>query len=598
MCGIAGIIDWTNQSNGQAIAGMNARAHHRGPDGAGEYHQGNVHLGHTRLSIIDLSDGGHQPMVRDHLAITFNGEIYNYLEIKAELQKKGHSFTSSSDTEVILRAYQEWGQDCVKRFNGMWAFAIHDQRNQIVFCSRDRFGIKPFHYYQNPDHFIFASEIGQLTPLMTSVKANTQVLSEYLIFGLEDHSDHTFFKDIQRLPAAHNLMVDLKSESWQIKRYYTLECRPEFEDLPEKELLENLDYLLEDAVRLRLRSDVKVGSCLSGGIDSSLLTAVAAQQYTQSAGSAFFSFTAQSTDPGNDESSWAKMVADHCGLDWHLTAPATGDFQAMIPRIIALQQEPFGSPGIVMQYYVMKQAREQGCIVLLDGQGGDETWLGYPRYLANVFSHTPVLKKPAMFRAMKQNSALSAKTLAGYILYFSHPAIPLKRNRKRWHFLSKHVLESAGDSMVRARYSRKAVADHQILELSRTQLPHLLRYEDRNSMAHAVETRLPYLDYRLVELAVSSSPFLKVKHGWTKYPLRKEIEKRLPREVAWRRKKIGFEAPVNQWFSNRDFFDNAIRSSDMMREFAPAIPFDKLDHTMRWRLYNIAVWQQTMQVSL
>lgn len=597
MCGIAGIIDHHQKVDDSIVQRMNAAVKHRGPDGEGVYVNNNVGLGHTRLSILDLSDAGKQPMKDGSLVLTFNGEIYNYKELKAELEKEGYSFHSGTDSEVILKAYSHWGQDCVSRFNGMWAFALYDENANSLFCSRDRFGIKPFHYFEGPDTFVFGSEIGQLLPFLGAVRANRSILSDYLIFGLEDHSNDTFFEGIRKLPAGFNLTVDCKTMSCELMRYYQVNARTDVAEMSPEQRENALSELLTDAVSLRLRSDVKVGSCLSGGIDSSLLTAIASEQYRTETSSPFFSFTAKSTDPHNDESNWAKKVADHCGLDWKLTQPSGTDFRAVIQAVIALQQEPFGSPSVVMQYYVMRESREQGCTVLLDGQGGDETWVGYPRYLANIFKHTPLTEKWRLFNKMKANSALSAKTLLGLIVYFANPSVPIKRQNKKWSFIEAEFRKAAHLDVVRDRYNGKhSLTELQILELTSTQLPHLLRYEDRNSMAHAVESRLPYLDYRLVEFALGAPKEWKVEGGWTKYPLRRQIEKRLPKEVAWRRKKVGFEAPTAEWFRDSSFFDEAIKRSKLIHTIAPSIPYDRLDNRMRWRLFNTAIWEEQFNI--
>jgi asparagine synthase (glutamine-hydrolysing) len=296
MCGIAGLILKNGASTGIAdnISKMTHLIQHRGPDGEGIYCYRNLGLGHRRLAIIDVSPDGHQPMFysNNQLVITYNGEIYNYIEIKQELENLGYTFFSQTDTEVILAAYAEWGQECVHRFNGMWAFAILDKLKNTVFCSRDRFGVKPFYYVNTPELFAFGSEIKQLLPFLKSVSANQPLLIDFLLTSISDHSDNTFFNDVAKLPASHNLVYSLDKNNLEIKPFYQLSFNQRYADMSQAEAIDTYMGLLESSIKLRLRADVPVGTCLSGGLDSSSVASIAAPLYQSAAGRSFNGITA------------------------------------------------------------------------------------------------------------------------------------------------------------------------------------------------------------------------------------------------------------------------------------------------------------------
>ena len=279
MCGISGIVNRMDQPVEQAeIKHMTDVVAHRGPDGSGFWHGPNFAFGHRRLSIIDLSDNGHQPMpYGENLVITYNGEVYNYVEIRENLRAMGYEFRSQSDTEVILAAYREWGFSCVEQFNGMWSFCIYDKERNILFCSRDRFGVKPFYFFKNENSFVFGSEIKQLLPFCSERKANKQILLDYLVLGYEDHCDETFFEGIQKLEHGSNLVYDLSDHTFEIHPYYDLNVRNELRLMDEEKAISTYRECLKDAVKLRMRSDVEVGTCLSGGLDSSSITFFSAE---------------------------------------------------------------------------------------------------------------------------------------------------------------------------------------------------------------------------------------------------------------------------------------------------------------------------------
>jgi len=598
MCGISGIINKNNKSVEELlILQITDIIAHRGPDSSGSYLYKNIAFGHRRLSILDLSSSGHQPMkYLDDLVITYNGEIYNFIEIREELIQKGYIFDSNSDTEVILKAYHCWGKTCVNYFNGMWSFSILDIKQKIIFCSRDRFGVKPFYYIENNDLFAFGSEISQLLTFLPNKILNKKVALDYLISGIEECSNETFFKDIYLLKGGHNLVFDLQTNSYEIERYYNLK-------LSDQKNTSVDDYIqeLKRSIRLRLRSDVKIGTCLSGGIDSSTISSFASKLY-QNSNEKFIAIHAKSSEYKTDESEFAKIVSKIANINLNFVEPSYSDFKSNILSIIKIQQEPFGSLSIIMQYFVFKKAKELGCIVMLDGQGGDETLLGYERYYpAIVKSKKGISKLKALLQSSK-NSRLSLLDTIKYQYYFSNYKLRLKRLKFKNSFYKSEILNNYESEELRIiSESYNDISILQKNEIESSQLPHLLKYEDRNSMANSIESRLPFLDYKLVELSLNTNNSLKIKDGWTKFILRKAAETILPKEIVWRKNKLGFNAPEKTWtkeFENEMI--NEIQQSEILNNFIhfKKLYFKNLDLRTKWRLYNFSVWEKEFKVKL
>lgn len=598
MCGISGLlVKRDNKVESNEIKKMNDLIIHRGPDDEGIFLEKNLGFGHRRLSILDLSSDGHQPMsYLDRYVITYNGEVYNYLEIREELEKDGYSFNSHTDTEVIIASYDKWGEECVNKFNGMWAFAIYDRVKQNVFCSRDRFGIKPFYYTQVEDKFIFASEIKQLLPFFSKNIVNRRILFDYLIIGFEDHTNETFFKDIYKLEQSHNLIYDLKLNSFEIKRYF--EIKNYEETLSEDESIKLYENNLKSSITLRLRSDVKVGTCLSGGLDSSSLAALSSLEYNKKASSKFTAIHAKSTQKNNDESLFAKEVSNHCNLDLNIVEPSSKEFIENIDEVIYTQEEPFGGPSIFMQYFVMKKAKEIGCTVMLDGQGGDETLLGYERYYPAYLMSLKTIERFTEFINSSKNSKLSIFQLIQYFFYFTNYKIRLKRLKNKNSFLKQEVLDDLDDSLLKkSAESYLSIFDLQYLEIYKTQMPHLLRYEDKNSMKCSIETRLPFIDYKVLQSAISINNRYKIKSGWTKYILRKVVEEVLPKNIVWRKNKFGFEAPSKTWLDTIDKeMKISVENSSLISSISNKIDWNYLDKTQKWRLFNISKWENIYNV--
>ena len=613
MCGIAGIFEKTApRADEAAIRAMTDAVAHRGPDGSGTFLHGRLALGHRRLAIIDLGESGHQPMhygdgaLTGHGALTlvFNGEIYNYLELKSELERAGYAFRSRTDSEVILAAYARWGEECVNRFNGMWAFALFDRARNSVFCSRDRFGVKPFYYIDTPGRFAFGSEIRQLLPLLGKRAADRERLLDFVMTGMADHTTGTFFTGVSKLPAGHNLVFSLADSRFAIRPFYRLGVDEAARRLGREQAVEQFRESLSDAVRLRLRSDVPVGTCLSGGVDSSSVATLAAPLYSAQAGRPFCAITAVSEEEATNEARYAEQVARHSAMSWLTVRPTYGDFVETLPAVVRAQEEPFGSTSLTMQYCVMRTARAHGIPVLLDGQGGDETLLGYNKYYAAAI--LTALRRRGVRAALRSvrdarrnNAGMGLRATAKYLI--GSTLAPL-----RWqYYLRRHdYLRSSPAMPSWIRDYAKAARDEftvQAMEIGATNLPVLLRYEDKNSMAHAVETRLPFLDYRVLEMALSLPIDYKIHEGWTKWVLRAGMAGRMPDEIVWRRNKLGFESPERLWLAqHRAPMRAAVLASPQLGEIC--VPrklearFDALDARARWRLYSVALWEREFAV--
>lgn len=600
MCGISGIIEKKRLSvSAYDLQVMTERVAHRGPDGQDLYVNGRVGLGHRRLAILDTSNNGLQPMHYPSagLTIVYNGEIYNYLELREELIGQGCVFFTSTDTEVILAAYAKWGEECVKRFNGMWSFAIFDAVSNKMFASRDPYGIKPFYYIDTPKQFVFGSEIKQLLPFLDTITAKKDVVENFLITGASDISNTTFFNSVTSLPAGKNLIYNLKDSTYRLYSYYILKHAPLAESWDVQEAADNIKSLLTDAVRIRLRSDVPVGTCLSGGLDSSIIATLAASEYKAGR---FSGITAVSEQASNNEAKYAAQIAAASDLDWHQVCPLYQDFIATLPAIVRAQEEPFGGPSVTMQYMVMQKAKVAGIPVLLDGQGGDELFLGYERYYATYLYHqlrTQGLKNTLYETRMirENNSRVRNKDLLRLIVgAFSSRARYSVYKYQHKYFDSfpprpTHLKQLA--SAAREAWSIQA------LDVTSTNLPALLRFEDRNSMAHGIEARLPFLDTRVVETALSLPIGFKIRDGWTKWILRYSMQKTMPEPITWRKNKLGFEAPEKLWLDQHlPIMRSCVMRSELLDSLVQrnklAKVFDGMNRRSQFRLYSLVLWEK------
>ncbi len=599
MCGITGIIYKNKQDvDLESVVAMTDKLKHRGPDGYGYFVEKNVGLGHRRLSIIDVSDAAAQPFYfGDELVLIFNGAIYNYIEIREQLVAQGYKFHTNSDTEVLLSAYHFWGEKCVDYFNGMWAFAIYDKRNNTVFCSRDRFGIKPFYYFQNEGKFVFASEIKAILEEEKIKKVNVQTVLQYLITNFTDYNDATFFKEINKLPGSHNMVYNLTDHTIRLYKYYDIQLNKEVSQLSIEDSLTLFEKEFQRSIELRLRSDVKIGTALSGGLDSGYVAAVAAHLLDDP--KSFNAVTVGSLHPSNDESKLASVTASVLGLSHHIVTPDRKDFEEELQQVIYSMEEPFNGLSIYMQTFLMKEAKAEGVKVLLDGQGADEVLLGYPRYTTS-FLKSHGFRDNFKFLAKLQGH-YGISLLKGLKLYFYFSNFWARKLFLRYRGMGlkkryKKIIDFSHIKKLNNSYSN--IFELQKNELFWAQIPQLVRWADINSMSQGIESRLPFLDYKFVETCLSINNNFKLKDGWSKYILRKNLAKHLPDEVAWKGKKIGFEPPSEEWWPRSQKITDIINGSKIIKELFKK-PIDHLeDRDFEWRLYNLAIWEKMYDMEI
>ncbi|MDD1661514.1 MAG: asparagine synthase (glutamine-hydrolyzing) [Methanomicrobiales archaeon] len=557
MCGIAGQLSLAGGRPDEVLlTAMSARIRHRGPDGEGMYLDGPVGLAHRRLSIIDLSEAARQPMTNEDgtLWLVFNGEIYNFIELRRELLEKGHRFRSEGDAEVILHAYEEWGKECLLRFNGMWAFALWDSRKQELFCARDRFGIKPFYYARAGDGILFASEIKALLAHPDiGREPDDELLLSFLAWGVLDHTGETMFQGISQLQPAHRIVFS-RSGSGTPEQYWDVTMNPEIgHPWPEEDERAATAFrvLLTDAVRIHLRSDVPVGTCLSGGIDSSTLAVMINRliraEAPRSVGNRQKTFSIVFPDPRFDEGPFIEQVVAAAEVDARRITAGPEEIAGEISRLLTMQDEPFGSLSIYAQNRVMELA-SRSVKVVLDGQGADEQLGGYLAYQGSYLQ--------GLLHGLHLSTALSetAGSYRHHSGFFRDALLQVLVRSERRSLLR-------GDIPPVSRYAGSL---DEVLkrELLSSNLPALLHYEDRNSMAFSIESRVPFLDHRVVEFLAALPLSQKIRNGVTKYILRKAIKGLVPEAIRCRMDKMGFVTPEEVWMKEnlRPFILNILTS--------------------------------------
>lgn len=574
MCGIAGIVSNKKKDNLEnMINGMLETIVHRGPDGSGKkFFDDKVALGHRRLAIIDLSEKGLQPMEwNKRYWITFNGEIYNYKELREQLIKeKNFSFESETDTEVILAAFAAWGEKCVNYFNGMWSFVIFDRNNQKMFCSRDRYGVKPFYYSMVDDYFVFGSEIKEILKISKGlIKANPKNLEAFLVNGLLDTNNETMFEGIFQLEGGCNLWLDNKTLNYKIERWHHIE-KIKSNSFGKKKNCEIFRKKLFLAIRLRLRSDVPIGSCLSGGLDSSAIVCIAnsilkeekdnVEQYT---------ITSCFTDEKYDEQKYADAVTEKTGTISYKIYPDIDKFFKEIDKIVWHMDEPFISMSMFAQWNIFREAKRKGLKVMLDGQGADEQLAGYTSFYNALFYD--LLKKgkvKRLFREIKGFKRIRAESekmstverVFSLIARFMIPGSLLYKIRLRYNDKKTELPFAKRMYFNDVIMSKNKLCDGKnqqrfVYGNMYTGMRALLHYEDRDSMAHSIEARVPFLDADLSEFIYSIPLEEKIEDGKTKDILREALKDVLPESIYRRYSKLGFVTPQDAWINeNKEFF--------------------------------------------
>lgn len=635
MCGIGGAINYRRNSVAlETIGAIGKIIEHRGPDDFGYYFAANgekaltreikegfdfnVALLHRRLSILDLSERGWQPMQTNdkRFTISFNGEVYNYIELRDLLQEFGYQFQTETDTEVILYAYQKWGEKCLSRFNGMFAFAIHDAVKNELFIARDPFGIKPLYYTENEDFFIFCSEIkGIIAEPKVSKKINSDRLKEYLTDGWVNHSPETLYTDVHEFPAAHFAVISAdSSEPVEPKQYWHLENTKKaaisFEDAARQ-----VEDILYNNVNIHLRSDVEVGYTLSGGLDSSSIICLANKILP---GSKKHAFSYIPNYAAKSEQKWIDIVNTHVKGVPYYTQPSESTFISEIEKIIKLQDEPFGGTSIYAQYKVFELVKEKNIKVVLDGQGADEIFAGYIHYFSD--RAMSILSKHGIFSYLKfirnidpllsvPKQKLILKGIAAFL-----PRDLQKRMTSTYHASAGRLLHEDAFSKEQFQFTAPDFGND-FLKLSLYKrlkyigLPWLLRYQDRNSMAFSVEGRVPFLTKDLAEFVFSlPEEYILSSAGYTKKLMREAMKNYLPAEILARKDKIGFETPEQQWIKNSpewtlDVLNSNYNTSSGVNMKALTKEFNqifsnKLNYTEEhWRYLNFLRWAEINKVT-
>ena len=607
MCGIAGILDFNanTYSLPERLKKMSDTLQHRGPDDEGFVffqdnkvfpcgadqtqasawnnafayapkqhitvfqHETFLGFAHRRLSIIDLSSAAHQPMCNEDQSIwiTCNGEIYNYIELRDELQQHGFVFSTQSDIEVLLKAYQHWGLRFLDKLNGMWALVIYDRKENCLIGCRDRFGVKPFYYYHQDNVLAFASEQKALHTLPYNTDQDAQAVYQYLVHSQVETHEQGMYQHIKELMPSHYFIYDLNSQQFQVNRYYKLSVNggaERFYPAKAQEYVEETRERIRDAVSLRLRSDVPIGFCLSGGIDSSSIIGMAnvinSTQHLEHLQGNLHAFTATHPQHGCDESQWAQQVVDKNHLIWHTVPCSSQQMMLELEDIIYFQDAPLFSTSTYAQNAVMKLAKQEGITILLDGQGGDELFAGYvPFYIAYYFelmrafrlgdlaSQWGNLKHSPLGVSILMKSI--GKVALNELLPASAKQFLYKNIHKETMFIQKEAWQqhASGISLANDYSARKM---NYVLSDFFTQhyLKNLLRWEDRCSMQYGIESRTPFADdVDLIEYVFSIPADYKIHKGWSKYLLREAMRDVLPAAIYNRTDKLGFATPQTAW---------------------------------------------------
>lgn len=547
MCGIFGAIKldgYFNQNDFEKFVKLTDIVAYRGPD-ASDYKSFNsknktleknsfdIFFGHRRLSIIDLSPDGNQPLFSDNCWIIFNGEIFNYIELREELKQKNHTFDTNTDTEVIIKIYKEYGEDGFDKLNGMWAFAIYDTELNKIILSRDRFSIKPLFIYQSNKQIFFASEIKQLLPLLEKKEPELDNILIFLQQGLLDFNEKTMFKDIYRLKAKTNLVINLQTKEIKEKIYWNYSDK--LTEGSDQKIFSEFRELFIDSVRIRLRSDVQIGSLLSGGLDSSAIT-VAALNFS---GNSLQTFSVISNQKEFSEEKFIDIFSGNFNVHNKKVILDSDKLKDNLDRVIEHQDEPFNYFIPVAHYNLIKALNENSdIVVILNGQGGDETLMGYLRFYFYYWKN--LLKEKDLFLLSKEilSSFINRTAILQFRLNAAKRYIPQKLMSKKNFLINKRDLISV--------WEFNNLRDAQIKDIDYYSVPFLNRYEDRNSMAFSKEIRLPFLDHRLVDFLINIQTNKKMRNGWSKYILRKSFPE-LPKQIRWRRDKKGFILPESKW---------------------------------------------------
>ncbi|NPA34102.1 MAG: asparagine synthase (glutamine-hydrolyzing) [Chlorobi bacterium] len=612
MCGIAGIIDWRGNVSQQELERLASSLSHRGVDDEGYYLNSDRKVGfaHRRLAILDPTPRGRQPFIySNRYVIVYNGEIYNFVELREFLRRKGYVFTTGTDTEVLLACYDYWKTDCLHHLDGMFAFAIYDTQQNRIFFARDRFGEKPLYFYFLDDRIVFASEIKAFRSLDLPLTATTRRILEYLYFSVMEsptNNTETFFKEVVQLPPAHFLTIDLNTTfSYTPKRYWQLST--DTIGIPYSQAVETVKELLTESIGRRLRSDVPIGTSLSGGLDSSTIVSFLARVLRVDL-SNFKGFSAVFPNFENNEEKYVDQLSEDTGISTIKVKVDKESAYQHFERVVWAQEEPFGTGSIIAQYLVFKEARRHKTIVLLDGQGSDELFAGYVHfwetYLRELLSKKPI----EFFREIKAFMNNPTFKRRGSLLRILITAMLGTKTNQLRRFLASHLnntsftkginpelLREYIQSIEFPMYYGRNLKEHLLFSITKHGLLDLLHYADRNSMSHSVEVRLPFLYHKLVEFALSLPSDCLIKNGLSKRILRDAVKGIVPEQIRTRKDKVGFEVPQQKWLSHPSFKERlrkaiaTLKTKKLITEPHPAlfwqyIVLDSVMESIDWKM--------------
>lgn len=605
MCGIVGVISKKKGPvDGQRVQAMNNKMIHRGPDDSGIFVEEKVGFGHRRLSIVDLSKSGRQPMTSNdgRLVIVFNGEIYNYKELKEILRKEGVVFQNETDTEVIMEAYRHWGISCTKRFNGMWAFALYDKKERIVFFSRDRFGVKPLYVYENEEELVFASEIKCILEIYPQERIpNIVQLRRYMAGIQEDADENTFYANIKNFPKSKNMIYNLNSNHKMWNTYWRINVPAFKKKWATMNPYRMCRRLVEDAVRIRLRADVEVGASLSGGLDSSTIVSIVSKKY----GIKMHTFSSMYEEKDCDEREFIKYMNGYAGSHAHYIYPdKEKDLIQDLKDMIFYHDGPCQSPSPYSGFCVYRGVGKQ-VKVMLDGQGADEIFGGYIAYYKNKMQDLMGtdgrrfrIKRIALLIGILSDWPQLTEVIPQETILKVLGARKFQYIKQKYHLLNPRVKQgietlftkefwnvdmkiiNKPDDTVVGEVNRRMNMDLQFAKL-----PRILHDVDRNSMARSIEVRLPFLDYRLVEFSYTLEDEQKIRGTWTKYILRRGCSKYLPVKIRKRKNKMGFPAPFWKWIQD-ERYQNKIGQYLSDYKQRGIVDADELDRCYKEQLEN------------
>lgn len=611
MCGITAII-YKNKANAdkEILKVCADMVTHRGPDGSGYECWNNVGLGHRRLAIIDTSDDGKQPFVFEHLSVTYNGEIYNYRELAAELKSLGYVFETKCDTEVLIKAWHAWGEKCLEKMRGMWAFALLDKiKNTIIFC-RDRFGIKPLQYFENAEVFAAVSEIKQLYPLPGFIRRiNHQTAYNFLRYGTLHHTENTFYEGVKTLTGGHFIQFDLSNNSHEIKKWYDLKA---VKLNSTKSAADEFRERFEESVKIHLRSDVPLGYCLSGGLDSSAI--VCMSRNLMGGEAELHSVTSCSSIERYDEREYAEAAANSAHTVPHYIYPDLGEiFKGdTLDRITWQQDAPIASGSHFSEFAVFREAKRIGMTVMLDGQGSDEYLGGYDWYFLyrciSLFKRKKfaTLHRAINARSKRRNTSAKQfyKDLLSKILKPEKQQLLPDWFNKEW--ASKYDSSTAGWHDGASKI--KSFKELSYWEIVQSSIPYLLHSEDRNGMMHSIESRMPFLDHLLLESMFARDEDELYHHDTDKFPLREGLKDILPEKIYSRKTKLGFASSDEVYIKENaedvrsklatdiDALQPLINKKELLKTFDDFVNGKSAFNTIFFRVLALASWKRSCEI--